>query len=736
MKRNTLLKSITVSVALSAFLTGCGSSATTDENNANNNSAQPVTVSGKAVDGYLQYATVCLDMNQDGYCQATEPSTQTDEGGKFTLAISPDVQKSENYDLAMLLVYGGKDVDTGDDFKGKLLAPKDGDVVMVTPINTLIAKAVQKELKQHPKLSKEEIREKIKVHKKRVAQALDIPEEEINQDPVKLQREGKPQAIEKALQLQKAVEAFQVGNDGTVADHERAEKIYEALVDGLEDMNNEQGIDALLEKTLNKAQTDPKVRELIGGERGVKLGKAAKSVAQNVKERFEKFKDLDPEEIKNEDLLKKIAAGTDLDLHKVEIAFEEGTVDTISGQITVDDTMFQAGFDWDAEFIKGDLAKLGIHDPKPELINKIKALFHGNEKIRPGILFVKKERLAHADDADLKKLYERIEQLQLKKEQKHEMEKAKRSDKIVTITPPMDIFMPEKRGYGKVTFGSDNTLSFQKYKITQDGKFVAETNDEQDTDFIFKDGQWVEESDNGQAYTLDADGGISLPTWNEKAYLVTPEEPIAGQTKKFPQYHISATMPDDAKMYFLKIKKQKDTYMLNNEEQKHTENGSSPYTSISDFIKTQCETRWFEGDHNGGLAFAGEQRADGYTCDGSAKKGKLVYAQNDANGTKVVDSDAGSWEIKTVEGGTEILIVKPYNLKRFHDDEGDIEYPIFTMKDGTLYRGDMEPAGVTRVIPVFNESAMQSITNAVTENWSNIANNMPSFYDKGDYNKN
>ena len=729
MKRNTLLKSITVSVALSAFLAGCGSSTTTannDDNNNNDNTLKTSSISGKAIDGYLQFATVCLDMDQDGYCQATEPSTQTDENGSFSLTVSADVQKDEKYDLAMLLVYGGKDVDTGDDFKGKLLAPKDGKIVMVTPINTLIAKAVQKELKEHPKLSKKEIQEKIAAHRKRVAQALEIPEEEIGEDPVKLQKEGKPEAIEKALQLQKAVETLLVGDDGTQADHERAEKIYEALVDGLADMQpDEKGVEKLIDKTLQKAQKDTRVKELIGGESGLKLGKAAKSVAQNVKDRFQKFKEMDPEEVKHQDFLKKIAAGTDMDLQKVKTAFDEGQVDNIARQMTIDNNMFTADFDWDAEYLKGDLLRLGIKNPDQAMINKLKALLGNQEKIHPGILIDKKERLSNSNDPDIQKLYNTIEQLLHKKEQKKEQEHAKQNGDIIKVTPPMTIFMPEKEGYGKVTFGSDNILSFQKYNVQQDGTFAPENGDEQNNDFVFQDGQWVAEEDGSEQFTLNTDGSVSLPKWNEKAYLVKAE-PIAGKTKKFPQYHTTVSMPDDAEMYFVKIKKLKDTYMIDEAVNKYTPDGNSPYTSISDFIENQCGTNWFEGDNQGGLAFAGVKTETGYSCDGSAQSGKLVLAENKADGTQIVSSDAGTWEIKTLEGDKKVLVVKPYNMKRFHDDEGDIEYPIFTMKDNTLYRGSMEPAGVTRMMPAFNESAMKSITQTITENWSTIVQNMPA----------
>ncbi|RUM67752.1 MAG: hypothetical protein DSZ05_02130 [Sulfurospirillum sp.] len=398
--------------------------------------------------------------------------------------------------------------------------------------------------------------------------------------------------------------------------------------------------------------------------------------------------------------------------------------------------MFQPDFDWDAEFLKKDLLLIGIKEPSPELIEKIKALFHGHEKIRPGILIIKKERLAHSEDPAIQDLYKKIEDFIALKKNKHEKQQAKRSDAVVKIQTPMTIFTPEEDGYGKITFGTDNRLSFQKYKVQEDGTFAPEAEENQDTDLIFQNGQWVTDEDDSVQYTLDSDGAISLPKWNEKAYLVAPKDPIAGKSKKFPQYHTAVTMPDDAKMYFIKIKKMKDTYMLNQEVQQYQQNSDRvPYTSISDFIEAQCETRWFEGDENGGLAFAGEKTEAGYSCDGTQTKGKLVYAKNTNNGTEIVNEDAGTWEVKTLEGDTKVLVVKPYNMKRFHDDEGDISYPIFAVNQGILYRGDLEPAGMTRAIPAFNKSAMNAITETISANWTNIIKEMPVNDFKKHYNQ-
>jgi len=728
MKRNSVLKSIAVSVALSAFLTGCGSTATSGNDDANNDDSANLTttsINGKAVDGYLQYATVCLDLSQDGYCQNTEPSTQTDTDGKFTLQITPEVQKHANYENAMLLVYGGKDVDTGVDFNGKLLAPKDGSTIVVTPISTLIAKAVQKELKGHSELSEAEIQEKIKKAKQKIAQALALSEQDLDKDPVEEQKAGNDKLIQAALQLQKAVEALLVSDTG-LDKNERAIEIYEALIAGLDEMQEgDKGIGTLLDKTFQKAQNDKRVRELLGGDKGLQLGDAAKKVAQNIHERFEGF---DEESKRREDFLQKIAAGTKEDLKRVEIAFEQGKVSEIAGQIKIDDGMFQADFDWDAKYIIGDLKLLDIV-PTPDLVEKIKTFFNGHEKIRPGILLIKYERMGQSEDKELQEIYQKIRAYLAKQKQKEEVQAGKGSAEIVEIAPPMSIYMPDREGYEEVTFNSNNSLSFQKFKIQEDGTFASENDDDEetDTDFIYLNGKWTQHTeDTAEPYTQNKDGSITLGIWNEKVYIVKGKD-IAGKTKEFPQYNIKTAMPNDAQMYFIKIEKLDDVYSLHDPVLDYSTQDHIPMVSLEEFIEKQCGTHWFIGNEQGGLAFQGTQTEEGYQCNTKAKSGKLIFVNKDSSGDVHTREEAGNWEIRTLSNGTEVLVAKPYNTKKIIDDEGSIEYPAFAVKDGTLYRGNLEPKGLKRVIPAYNKSALDSITQTITNNWNIIQQTMPSF---------
>ena len=411
MKRNSVLKGIAVSVALSAFLTGCGSSSATTDNGQSNTddpTQKTTSIDGKAIDGYLQYATVCLDLSSDGYCQPSEPSTQTDASGAFTLKLTQEIQSNPNFDTAMLLVYGGKDVDTGDDFTGKLLSPKEGATVMLTPVSTLVAKQLQKELKADNKLSKEEIKAKIEAAKERVAKALDIPADALDKDPVEEQKRGNDDLIKKSLQLQKAVEALVAAEPDPAKRDERAEKIYEALADSLADLDPQsRGIGQLLDKTFEKAGRDEQVKALLGGDRGLKLGTPAKKVAETIKDRFEQA---DDNLKKEDDFLSLIAVSTQDDIEQIKEAVKKGKEDDISGEISVGYAFTNPQFDKEKKFFSHDLRKLGIK-PTDALIDSLKDLF-ATEKIKPGTLFHEAEKLKESQDTQLQDLYQKILQFE------------------------------------------------------------------------------------------------------------------------------------------------------------------------------------------------------------------------------------------------------------------------------------------------------------------------------------
>lgn len=78
MRRVIFSKSFPLSIALAVILTACGGGG---GGAAGGNSI----LKGKVVDGYISGATVCLDLNKNGVCDAGEPSGKSGVGGSYTL---------------------------------------------------------------------------------------------------------------------------------------------------------------------------------------------------------------------------------------------------------------------------------------------------------------------------------------------------------------------------------------------------------------------------------------------------------------------------------------------------------------------------------------------------------------------------------------------------------------------------------------------------------------------------
>jgi len=424
-KRNPVLKSIIVSVALSAVLAGCGSSSSSSDDTK----VKSTQINGKAVDGYLKYATVCLDISKDGYCQANEPMTRTNEDGSFTLDIKPEVKNQKGFDEAMLLVYGGVDVDTGDEFKGKLLAPADRNEISVTPLTTIVAKMVQEDIKDQGDLSKDEIKQKIEDAKAKVAEALDVNVEDLTKDPVAL-KDTNSKLIKEALKIQKAIEAYKV--DGNRDD---IEKVYEQLAKHLKKAD----------QTIEKKDAQEILKEVLKESKYL-------DIADNIDDAFENF-DGD---------LQKVSHVTKEDLRKIKKDQNVKRSDS--------DWAKYKDYDkdkWADEFIKSDLEDIGIEDVSYEDIRKIKEKIGNGTTIKPGILKEIKVTIKNNDDESKKQIFEIIKNIKVKKA---EEKKNKESDKSPVDNPSI----------------SDDTQSAPASSVgTDDNSSASNTQEDEQTSDMF-----------------------------------------------------------------------------------------------------------------------------------------------------------------------------------------------------------------------------------------------------------
>ena len=486
MKRNSLFKGIVLSTALSAILTGCGSIESLVEDIKDDivpEIAQS-SIRGKAIDGYLKDAVVCLDLNQDGYCQASsEPLTTTLDDGSFTLAVSEAHRSHENFDEALLLVFGGVDVDTGKDFRGKLYAPNDGsELLNVSPITTLVAKNLEKALKAERKLTREQIREKIKLARKKVADALEIDEDEVGLDPVTFQKENQDdKLIRKALQVQKPIEALMFAADIDESERkDKIEEIYEALADGLDDLDGEKGLDKLFRKAAEK----DKFKNMFQNHDHDSMLALTDAITRNIDSAFDGFE-------QDEDQLEKIAAITEDAFAQIEEDVQNQQDDFITGFVFLEDNddRFKNDFDWLKKYIEHDLKEIGI-EPTPDLVNRLKAVYQND--VRAGVLLSKADELKKDANQDLLELYKRILEFKKQSELNKNQEDAEHDDVATLdlksliagkIFYEVEMIRPERFTFG-VTY--QVTYEITKIEINEDAT-IAIINDDEESQLIIKD---------------------------------------------------------------------------------------------------------------------------------------------------------------------------------------------------------------------------------------------------------
>lgn len=195
--------SLITSVALIASLnlvgcsSGSGDTATTATSTAKTTVDNTLeTIYGTAIDPELQGATVCLDTNLDENCTEDEPSTTTDRNGNFSL----NVTTMQLEGTAPLVAINGVDKESGETFKGKLIADVDSNYQNITPLTTLAYKKIQENMDKGL--------ENIQSGMSSLEDTLSLSSEEMQGNMIVLANEGNTTALKVALVLEKSAEAI------------------------------------------------------------------------------------------------------------------------------------------------------------------------------------------------------------------------------------------------------------------------------------------------------------------------------------------------------------------------------------------------------------------------------------------------------------------------------------------------------------------------------------------------
>ena len=125
-----------------------------------------VTLSGKAADGYLNNARVCLDTNSNLKCDANEPTTTTGAGGSYTLDITEE--QNNTYSIVVEAIAGETIDEDNPDVtinKSYSLSAPAGET-FISPLSSL----VQNAMRSNAALTKEDAANQIRT-------ALGLPED-------------------------------------------------------------------------------------------------------------------------------------------------------------------------------------------------------------------------------------------------------------------------------------------------------------------------------------------------------------------------------------------------------------------------------------------------------------------------------------------------------------------------------------------------------------------------------
>ncbi len=227
---------IPTGAALAAILiaSGCSSSSGNSDDSDNNDASGNASLEGKAADGYLAGARVCLDLNNNSSCDDGEPTTTTSAGGGYTLEGVTQEQIANSPIVVEIIVGETIDEDNPGETIDKtytLTAPAGS--AFVSPLTTM----VQNEIKENG-LSPDEAKASIQA---RLGTELDPTEDYVagsddGTSGEEFQRLHKVAQVTRAV-MQKNIELVNTVVDETgVSQEDLTALIVEQVLEALDDI--------------------------------------------------------------------------------------------------------------------------------------------------------------------------------------------------------------------------------------------------------------------------------------------------------------------------------------------------------------------------------------------------------------------------------------------------------------------------------------------------------------------
>ncbi len=647
-----------------ALFSGCGgSSGTSSGGNDGNPNDQPdlnkkIIINGKAIDGYLRYATVCLDLDGDSYCQPNEPFTLTDKDGSFKLDVSQYKDELKNKNL---VAFGGQDSDSGAPFSGVVMNryEKDLSSINITPITTVVTKL------QESGVSKEQAKSK-------VAKLLGVEESKLSSDPIAMAKED-PTILKATLQLQKSVDILVEAKRETSAKDEAkiADEVLDEIAKSLKTTTLDANSDAVTK--LTKVIKDAKIGD-INSSIVDKVEVVAKGIDEAINE--DDFK-------KSNDITKEVKIAT-INIHKLKENIKQKDKDSVEDLKDATDIFEKAGIEKvtkssiEVEYLKNLTKNLEVDDIDFDaLVSTLKA------------------KKVDITDLDYKGLKETIEKYSLKdkysslysailaevakQEQKNEDAKISSSEKLIPIKLPFkyysidEVELRNDRVYAWSDSFANGIYSEEDYDIDLNSKEITKDNDNDDIDLVLKNGSWQEPP---KSFTISSNKKIlSIDFYNADLVLKSKTD-LSGKTKTLlldgMDTPLMVKFSKGAQEYKIAYKFNKDFYELG-----HTKN----YNSLEDFINehTQKNRRFTERD---GIGVIFEKEVNKLKIGDSGKLLKVTNLHSGYNNEKI-SGEAGKWKVEKLPNSN-IIALMIYLNDDF--DEGE-ERRFYTMYKGEVAKG-------------------------------------------------
>ncbi len=684
---------LSLATALVLGMTGCGGSSSSSDDGDTTNTDTTTSVSGKAIDGYLVYATVCLDISNDGYCQiGVEPVASTDVNGSFSLTVT-DAQKAEpGYATAPLLVYGGYDADTNADFTGKLKAPFNNGAaeINVTPISTMVEAMVAQG-------------EDVDAAEAAVTTMLGLPEgTDLGADPI-ANADTNATLLVAALQLQKSLEILADALAAAGAT-ENPDDLVEGLYDGLAqhlvsatDLNLTEALGAVVDghddldnDALDSATAITGQIELLVDEDGVadtaiigtQIGAMQEEIVVNVIEGNSTIEDVDFDTV--------TAKSFEL-LHAEEILrivdFEGSDAEFDALALKVKDTLVAAGMPSDA-FL-----------PVADEITALKA----------------------STDADVQDIGNRFEARMTGFETEAEDIDTFANADTIPFTVPMSFY----------NFGDsgENSFGYTVHTLEQNGVFTQsemvfnerlgsfEINSNAGYLVLDSSGSWVGAAN---TYTLSSDN-TELTVGNAKVKFIQRIDlanPAAEDEDIVDE--INDRVPGDD----VNFRMGAEAYVLAFQEEERYELEleavidwsalilNSTYSDLQSFLNSKTGTNLIAYNDEYGMSF--DIPSGGVTVELGATGTLSKYTQGDENTTpSFVSANAGTWEVKNIPGTSDLAIFITPTDPEYWNWEAQQFYVVYNSAVHEGHYIEASPEFVISDSLEFNQVAFEDIVNAV-----------------------